>query len=101
MKSHQLREIKRVRWSKRRQNMEIDGKWTIIKHNRSEIVKMVTRKIKSWNLGDYPSKTCIHNQGPLPRWWKVSRAIRKKCYNVLMRLKGLAMGCMWNGCDKR
>ena len=47
---------------------------------------MVTRRKKVdervQNPRDYPSKTCIHNQRPLPRWWKVSKAIRKKCYNI-------------------
>ena len=28
-----------------------------------------------WKSWDYSSKICIHNQGPLPRWWKLSRAI--------------------------
>ena len=46
MKSHQLEEIKRVKWSKRRQNTEINGKITIIKHNRSGIVRGWTRKKK-------------------------------------------------------
>ena len=47
---------------------------------------MVTRRKKIdqrvQNSQDYPSKTCIHDQGLLPRWWKVSRVIKKKDYNV-------------------
>ena len=39
----------------------------------------------SW---DYPSKRCIHNQDPLPKWWKVSKAIGKKGYNVPHETQG-------------
>ena len=39
VKSNRLEEIKRVKWIKRRQNIEIDGKGTIIKYNRSGIVR--------------------------------------------------------------
>ena len=52
--------------------------------------KKINQKVQ--NSWDYPSKTCIHNQGSLPKWWKVSRTIRKKGYNVPREAQGDSNG---------